>query len=139
MRNNSARKQMLLNENVRTLIPRMAVPTIVAQMITTIYNLVDTYFVSTIGGAEGTRAIAAVSAALSIMSLLQAFGFFIGQGSANFISRALGRKDVAPLLARRAGRSRRHVNLILFQHVEEHFAPASHEADVENGSGSVFR
>ena len=43
------KQQMFLNEDVRTLLPRMAVPTIVAQLITTIYNIVDTYFVSTSG------------------------------------------------------------------------------------------
>ena len=43
------KKQAMLNEDIRTLLPRMAVPTIVAQLITTIYNLVDTYFVSTLG------------------------------------------------------------------------------------------
>ena len=30
------KKQMMLTENIRTLIPRMAVPTIMAQLITTI-------------------------------------------------------------------------------------------------------
>ena len=40
---------MMLNENILTLLPKMAVPTIMAQLITTIYNLVDTFFVSTLG------------------------------------------------------------------------------------------
>ena len=86
--------QKMTTEPVQKLILKLSVPTIASMLVTALYNLADTYFVSTIGGAEGTKAIAAVSAALSIMSLLQAFGFFIGQGSANFISRALGRKDV---------------------------------------------
>ena len=79
---------------VERLILKLSVPTIASLLVTAAYNLADTYFVSTIGGAEGTVAIAAVSAALAVMTLLQALGFFIGQGSANFISRALGRKDV---------------------------------------------
>lgn len=84
----------MTTEPVQRLILRLSVPTIASMLVTAAYNLADTWFVSTIGGAEGTTAIAAVSAALAVMSLLQALGFFIGQGSANFISRALGRKDV---------------------------------------------
>ena len=49
------KKQRMLNEDIRTLIPSMAVPTIVAQLITTIYNLVDTYFVSTLGPTPRRR------------------------------------------------------------------------------------
>ncbi len=97
MNRNDAREEKFIRmttKPVQTLILRLSVPTIASMLVTALYNLADTYFVSTIGGSEGTRAIAAVSAALSIMSLMQAFGFFIGQGSANFISRALGRKDV---------------------------------------------
>ena len=70
MRNNSAKRQMMLEENVKTLIPRMAVPTIVAQMITTIYNLVDTYFVSTLG----TTATAAVGVNSSLERLITVVG-----------------------------------------------------------------
>ena len=75
------------------LVLRMAVPTIASMLVTAAYNMADTYFVSSIGGYEGTCAIAAVSVAFSVMALLQAFGFFVGQGCSNFISRALGRKD----------------------------------------------
>ena len=86
MRNNSAKKQMMLEENVKTLIPRMAVPTIVAQMITTIYNLVDTYFVSTLG----TTATAAVGVNSSLERLITVVGSLIGAGACSYIARLLG-------------------------------------------------
>ena len=86
MRNNAAKKQMLLEENVKTLIPRMAVPTIVAQMITTIYNLVDTYFVSTLG----TSATAAVGVNSSLERLITIIGSLIGAGACSYIARLLG-------------------------------------------------
>jgi len=86
MGNNSGKKQMLLEENVRTLIPRMAVPTIVAQMITTIYNLVDTYFVSTLG----TSATAAVGVNSSLERLITIIGSLIGAGACSYIARLLG-------------------------------------------------
>ena len=88
MRSNSAKKQMLLEENIRTLIPRMAVPTIVAQMITTIYNLVDTYFVSTLG----TSATAAVGVNSSLERLITIIGSLIGAGACSYIARLLGAK-----------------------------------------------
>jgi Na+-driven multidrug efflux pump len=80
---------------VQKLILKLSVPTIASMMVTALYNMADTYFVSSIGGYAGTCAIAAVSVSLSVMALIQAVGFFVGQGASNFISRALGRKDVA--------------------------------------------
>ena len=68
------KKQMMLTENIRTLIPRMAVPTIMAQLITTIYNLVDTYFVSTLG----TNATAAVGVNSSLERMITLIGSLIG-------------------------------------------------------------
>ena len=80
------KKQRLLNEDVRTLIPAMAVPTIVAQLITTIYNLVDTYFVSTLG----TNATAAVGVNASLERTITLIGSLIGAGACSYISRLLG-------------------------------------------------
>ena len=80
---------------VRQLILKLSVPTIASMLVTALYNLADTYFVSSLGGYEGTCAIAAVSVSLSAMALIQALGFFVGQGASNFISRALGRKDIS--------------------------------------------
>ena len=88
MKNNTAKTRSLVEENIRTLIPRMAVPTIVAQMITTIYNLVDTYFVSTLG----TAATAAVGVNSSLERLITIIGSLIGSGACSYIARLLGGK-----------------------------------------------
>ena len=80
------KKQMMLEENIKTLIPKMAVPTIIAQMITTIYNLVDTYFVSTLG----TNATAAVGVNSSLERMITIIGSLIGAGACSYISRLLG-------------------------------------------------
>ena len=82
------KQQMFLNEDVRTLLPRMAVPTIVAQLITTIYNIVDTYFVSTIG----TNATAAVGVNSSLERTITLVGSLIGAGACSYIARLLGSK-----------------------------------------------
>ena len=76
----------MLTEDIRTLIPRMAIPTIVAQMITTIYNIVDTYFVSTLG----TNATAAVGVNSSLQRMITLIGSLIGAGACSYIARLLG-------------------------------------------------
>ena len=87
------KKQIMLEETISTLIPKMAVPTIVAQLITTIYNLVDTYFVSTLG----TSATAAVGVNSSLERTITIIGSLIGAGACSYISRLLGaeKKDSA--------------------------------------------
>lgn len=73
------------------LILKLAVPTIISMLITTIYNLADTFFV---GQLNQTSATGAVSVAFSLMNIIQATGFFFGNGSGNYISRELGKKNV---------------------------------------------
>ena len=60
---------------IKGLILRMAVPSMASMLVTAIYNMVDTYYV---GMLEDTNATAAVGAAFSFMTLIQAFGFFFG-------------------------------------------------------------
>jgi len=72
------------------LICTMAVPTIISMLVTSFYNMADTYFV----GRLGTSASAAVGVVFSLMSIIQACGFCFGHGSGNYISRALGSKEM---------------------------------------------
>ena len=71
------------------LILKLAVPTIISMLISSVYNMADTYFV----GKVGTSATAAVGVSFSLMAMIQAIGFFFGHGSGNFISRAMGRQE----------------------------------------------
>lgn len=71
---------------VEPLICKMAVPTIISMLITSIYNMADTFFV----GKLGTSATGAVGVIFPLMAFIQAIGFFFGQGSGNYISRQLG-------------------------------------------------
>lgn len=75
---------------VKKLVCILAVPTIISMMITSIYNMADTYFVSQIG----TSASGAVGISFSLMAIIQAIGFTLGTGSGTFISRLLGQKDM---------------------------------------------
>lgn len=72
------------------LIAAMAVPTTIAMLITSFYVMADTYFV----GKIDTQSTAAVGVSFSVMAIIQAFGFFFGHGSGNFMSRSLGAKDL---------------------------------------------
>lgn len=82
---------------VQGLVCSLAVPTIISMLITSFYNMADTFFV----GKINTSATAAVGVVFSIMALIQAVGFFFGHGSGNFISRKLGAReyDVAATMA----------------------------------------
>ena len=73
------------------LIFKLAIPSIISMLVTSFYNLVDTFFV---GQLENTSATGAVGVCFSIMAVIQAFGFFFGHGSGNYISRELGKKNV---------------------------------------------
>lgn len=81
--------QMMTESPIPGLIGRLAVPTIISMLITSFYNMADTFFV----GRVGTSATAAVGVAFPIMAVIQALGFFCGHGSGNSISRRLGSKD----------------------------------------------
>ena len=52
------------------LVSTMAVPTIISMLITSLYNMADTFFV----GRIGTSATAAVGVALPLMAVIQAIG-----------------------------------------------------------------
>ena len=71
---------------VPRLITRLSIPTIISMLVTAIYNAADTFFV----GRISTEATAAVGLAFSAMAVIQALGFFCGQGSGNYLSRMLG-------------------------------------------------
>ncbi len=71
------------------LVLTLGLPTTVSMLITNIYNMADTWFVSGLGEAAG----GATSIVFSIMAILQAFGFMFGHGAGSHVSRLLGAKD----------------------------------------------
>lgn len=80
------RYQMMTQQPVKRLILKMSVPTIISMLVTSIYNMVDSFFV----GHLSTEAVAGVGVAFAYMAFINACGFFFGHGSGNYISRALG-------------------------------------------------
>ena len=84
-----ARKYREMTEGpVGRTICRLAGPCIISMLVTAFYNMADTFFV---GLLKSNAATGAVGVVFSMMAIIQAVGFFFGQGSGNYISRELGK------------------------------------------------
>lgn len=86
------REKAQFDKMTRTPIPRLiislGIPTMINMMVTSLYNLADTYFVSGLG----QEATGAVNVVLSLMSIIQAIGFTLGMGSGSIVSKLLGQR-----------------------------------------------
>lgn len=90
MAQNTDKKYIEMTQTpVEKLIVKLAVPSIISMLITTVYNAADTFFI----GQISTSASAAVGVCFSVMAVIQALGFFFGQGAGSSISRALGNQS----------------------------------------------
>ena len=76
----------MANAPISKIIPKLAVPTIISMLVTSIYNMADTFFVSQLG----TSASGAVGIIFSATAIIQALAFMIGMGTGNFIARMIG-------------------------------------------------
>ena len=86
------RREYLTTTPVPKLILSLSVPTIISMLVTAIYNTADTFFVARVSDnpAVNTAATASVGLVFTVMAIIQAFGFFFGHGSGNYLSRMLG-------------------------------------------------
>ena len=75
----------LTEEPVARLVLELGLPTTISMLITNLYNMVDTWFVSQLG----TSATGAVGVVFGLMAIIQAFGFMFGHGAGSNISRLL--------------------------------------------------
>ena len=82
------RKTRMLTEPIPKIITSMAVPSIIAFLINSIYSLADTYFVSGIG----INATAAVSVNSSLDQIIMMAGSLLAVGANSYIARLLGAK-----------------------------------------------
>ena len=81
--------QRMTQTPVGKLIATLSIPTIISMLVTAVYNMADTFFVSKLG----TSASGAVGIVFSVMAIIQAIGFTFGMGSGSWISRLLGAKE----------------------------------------------
>ena len=88
-RKRDERYTLMTQAPVKKLVLKMSGPTIVSMLVTSLYNIIDAAFV----GHISTEAAAAVGVSFAYMTFINAFGFFFGHGSGNFISQALGARN----------------------------------------------
>ncbi len=81
--------ERMTTEPVRRLTLKLALPSIVSMLVTTVYNMVDTWFVARLG----TQATAAVGISFAIMEMISSLGFLFGTGSGTRVGLLLGAKD----------------------------------------------
>ncbi len=89
MQKNDAQYQKMTETPISKLVLSLAFPTMISMLVTSIYNVADTYFVSQLG----TSASGAVGIVFSLMAMIQALGFMVGMGAGSAISRLLGKKE----------------------------------------------
>lgn len=77
-------------ERVSILLRQYAIPAIIAQTATSLYNMIDSIF---IGHGVGPLALSGLAVTFPLMNLSTAFGTLVGVGSATMISMRLGQKD----------------------------------------------
>lgn len=87
MRNND---YLFCEMPIRRAVPALAVPTVISQIITVIYNMADTFF---IGQLNDPNQVAAATVAMPAFAALTALSNLFGIGGASKISRCLGKKD----------------------------------------------
>jgi putative MATE family efflux protein len=74
---------------INRLLVSLSLPSVVNMLLSSIYNMADTYFVTSLGES----AIGGVGIVFSIQSLIQAVGFGVSMGGSSIVSRRLGEKD----------------------------------------------
>lgn len=75
---------------VTKLVLTLGLPTTISMLVTNIYNMADTYFVSDLGNSPS----GAMSVVFALMAIIQAFGFMYGHGAGSNISRLLGDHNI---------------------------------------------
>ena len=71
------------------LVISLGIPTTISMLVSNIYNMADTFFVSELGNS----ASGAVGVVFGLMAIIQAFGFMFGHGAGSIIARKLGQRD----------------------------------------------
>ena len=79
----------MTKEPLAKLIISLGIPTTISMLVTNIYNMVDTYFVGTLGESQQ----AATGILFTLQAIIQAIAFMLGQGSGSLVSKALADKD----------------------------------------------
>ena len=83
---NENRIKILKEEDMDKALFKLGIPMVISLLVAALYNVVDTYFVSSLG----KEAVAAVSVAFPIQLIFLGIGLTFGAGAGSYISRLLG-------------------------------------------------
>ena len=97
MRDHAAETHIFEHSSILTAVLKLAIPTVISQIILVVYNMADTYFISL---TDNTPMITAVTVCMPAFMFLSAISNLFGVGGASVIARALGSRDIRK--ARRA-------------------------------------
>ena len=89
MDNTSAYYEKMTKTPLTKLIVSLGIPTTISMLVTNVYNMVDTYFVGTLGESQQ----AATGILFTLQAIIQAVSFMLGQGSGTLVSKALADKN----------------------------------------------
>ena len=88
----SQNKEFLGTQPIGKLLLHLAVPTVVAQLINMLYNIVDRIYIGNMPG-NGSLALTGVGVCLPLIIIISAFSALVGYGGAPLASISLGRKE----------------------------------------------
>ena len=85
-------KKFLGTEPVGKLLVKLAVPTVIAQLVNMLYNIVDRIYIGHME-VDGKLALTGVGVCLPIIMIISAFAAFVGTGGAPRASISMGKSD----------------------------------------------
>ncbi len=85
-------KSMLATEPIGKLLFKLAVPTVIAQLINMLYNIVDRIYIGHMPG-DGSLALTGVGVCMPIIMIISAFAALVSSGGAPRASIYMGKKD----------------------------------------------
>ena len=85
-------KEFLGREPVGKLLFRMALPTVAAQLVNMLYNIVDRIYIGHMPG-DGALALTGVGVCMPVILIVSAFAALVGAGGAPRASIYMGKKD----------------------------------------------
>ena len=86
-------KTFLGTEPIGRLMVRLAIPTVIAQLVNMLYNIVDRIYIGHIPG-DGSLALTGVGVCMPLIIIVSAFAAFVSSGGAPRASISMGRGDM---------------------------------------------
>lgn len=86
-------KEFLGTEPINKLLFKLAIPTVAAQLINMLYNIVDRIYIGHISG-EGSLALTGIGVCMPIILIVSAFAALVSSGGSPRASIYMGRKDL---------------------------------------------